>query len=382
MLKGSYRFRQVAILNINSTGNPTEMAAAFGVLTFDGAGNYTIVGTYYDTTISGGAQQAIPAGSGSTYGIGANGLGYVVSPIAGIILGSTDPIYGSVSQGVFAGSDTETGQVNDIFVAIPVSTPPTNATFKTAYSVGLLDFTGGVGAAAKNALFNLTPNGAGGFGTITLTGQAANQSAASITQTVTGATYNFGGTSGDPSNATLNIPAPSGVTVINALFVNAKSMYVSSDGNFVLGWTAGGYDIFFGIGALTSPVTSALYSGTYYIAGLDYFPGFGPDSFYGSSLAFTVAGSASEIVHQRLELFGDGAYDSVNDDYTPLNSNGTSNGPDATFGYQYIFGDSGKAFVAIGTSDSGSYSLVVGTQAGPFSGSWSPRQPYRRGERG
>ncbi len=368
MLKGAYRFRQVAILNINSTtGSPSEIATAFGVITFDGAGNYTIAGTYQDPTVSNGAPQAFPAASGATYAIGNNGLGYVVSPVAGVILGATDGIFGSVAQGVFTGSDTETGEVNDIFIAIPVSTAPTNASFKTAYSVGLLDFTGGVGAAVKNALFNLTPNGAGGLGTITLTGQAANQSAATITQTVTGATYNFGGTSGDPSNATLNIPLPSGVTLTNALFVNAKSMYVSSDGNFVLGWTPGGSDVFFGVSALTAPATNALYQGTYYLAGLDYYPGYGPDSYYGSALS--AAGNGTEIVHQRLELFGDYAYDSVNDDSTQLSSNGTTATPDGTFGYQYAFGDGGKAFVAIGTDISGSFSLVVGTQAPVLTGS-------------
>src|SRR5580698_6673708 len=58
MLKGNYRFRQVAVLNEDTNGNPTEVATAFGVMTFDGAGNYTITGTVVDNTISRGAQPA------------------------------------------------------------------------------------------------------------------------------------------------------------------------------------------------------------------------------------------------------------------------------------------------------------------------------------
>ena len=70
-------------------------------------------------------------------------------------------------------------------------------------------------------------------------------------------------------NANLTIPLPSGTTLINALFTNNKSMYVSSDGNFVLGWTVGGFDIFFGVSALTSPATNATFQGTYYTSALE-----------------------------------------------------------------------------------------------------------------
>jgi uncharacterized protein (TIGR03437 family) len=375
LLKGNYRFRQVAVLNEDTNGNPTEVATAFGVISFAGNGTYTVLAgsTYQDNTISNGAPQPFPTTFTSQsvpYAIGGNGLGYVVSPIAAIVLGSEDLIYGSVAQGIFAGGDTESGAVADIFIAIPVSTSPTNATFTTSYSVGLLDFTGASNAALKNALFNLNPNGKGGFGTITLNGQANNLSATTVTQTVTGATYNFGGTSGDPSNATLNIPLASGVTAPNALFVNGKSMYVSSDGNFVLGWTPGGYDIFFGVSALTTPATNSTYAGTYFTSALEDIPAYSSDNYYGSNLAFVSPNSGSEIVHQRLNYPQYGGYDDaidyVTDDATTLNSNGATSTPDYN-GYLYAFGDGGKAFVAIGTD--GFFSLVVGTQAPSFSGS-------------
>ena len=48
-----------------------------------------------------------------------------------------------------------------------------------------------------------------------------------------------------------------------------------------------------------------------------------------------------------------------------------------TNGYQYAFGDGGKAFVAIGTDISGLFSLVVGTQAPAAHRIGGLPQPYR-----
>jgi len=364
MLKGAYRFRQVAVLNINTTtGAPSEICAAFGVITFDGVGSFTIQGGFVDNTISGGAPQNFPANLTGSYAIGSNGTGLLTSPM-NVVLGntsSTNLVSGAVAQGVFTGSDTEDGYVDDIFIAIPVSTPPTNSTFTQAYTAGVLDFTGASSAAMKNALFNITPNGSGGLGTITLTGQAANQSAATITQTVTGATYNFAA----DGNASMTIPLPAGTTTVNALFTGSKSMYVSSDGNFVLGWTNSGFDIFFGVSTLKASASNSTFQGTYYLSSLEDTPsGNGVDSYYGSILS--AAGNGSEILHHRLEYFGFYSYDYVSDDATNLGSNGMTTTPDY-FGYQYAFGDSGKAFVAIGTG--GVFSLVVGTKAPVFTGS-------------
>ena len=364
MLKGAYRFRQVAVLNINTTtGAPSEICAAFGVITFDGVGSFTIQGGFVDNTISGGAPQNFPANLTGSYAIGSNGTGLLTSPM-NVVLGntsSTNLVSGAVAQGVFTGSDTEDGYVDDIFIAIPVSTPPTNSTFTQAYTAGVLDFTGASSAAMKNALFNITPNGSGGLGTITLTGQAANQSAATITQTVTGATYNFAA----DGNASMTIPLPAGTTTVNALFTGSKSMYVSSDGNFVLGWTNSGFDIFFGVSTLKASASNSTFQGTYYLSSLEDTPtGNGVDSYYGSILS--AAGNGNEILHHRLEYFGFYSYDYVSDDATNLGSNGMTTTPDY-FGYQYAFGDSGKAFVAIGTG--GVFSLVVGTKAPVFTGS-------------
>jgi uncharacterized protein (TIGR03437 family) len=358
LLKGSFRFRHVAVQNVDENFNPSEVTASFGSITFDGAGNYTITGSTVDNTVSNGAPQPL-SGTG-TYAIGANGAGYVANPLF-----PTDPndyVYGAVAQGVYTGSSTEAfGDgfiLNDVFVAIPVGSAPTNASFTSPYQTGLLDFTGGGSTAINNALFELIPNGKGGFGAITLNGQASNQIANTLTQTITGATYNFNA----DGSATLTIPLPTGEIAMNALFTGSKTMFESADGNFILGWTAGGYDIFFGVKGLTITGTNSLSQGLYFTAAVeDSF--FGTDSFYGA-ISNSGDSAGDGVVHERLNVPEQFAFDFGTDDQIELNADGTT-GVDLN-GYQYIFGDGGQAFVAIGTN--GNYSLVVGLHAPPFSG--------------
>jgi uncharacterized protein (TIGR03437 family) len=359
MLKGSYRFRHVAVLNVDSNFNPIEIEATYGTITFDGAGNYAIAATTIDNTVSNGAAQ--PLNENGTYAIGSNGAGYVSNPLL-----PTEPsvyIYGAVAQGVYTGSSTESEQggflVNDIFVAIPVGSAPTNASFTSAYQTGLLDFTGASSAAINNALFELSPNGQGHLGTISINGQASDLNS-TVSQSVTGATYNFNG----DGSATLTIPLPSGVNSANALFTGTKTIFPSADGNFILGWTATGYDIFIGVKALTSTATNSTSAGLYFTAALENSPGFaGTDSFYGA-ITNTGDSAGDAIVHERVNSLAALAFDFGTDDLINLNPDGTT--PTDLNGYNYIFGAGGQAFVGIGTN--GNFSLVVGMHAPSFSG--------------
>jgi uncharacterized protein (TIGR03437 family) len=366
LLKGSYIFRHVAVQNVDQNYNPTEMTASYGTITFDGAGTYSIVGTTIDNVQTNGV--ATPLNVSGVYAIGSNGSGYISNPLY-----PTDQdalVYGAVAQGVFTGSSTESEQdgniFNDIFVAVPAATTAlTNASFTAQYQTGLIDFTGASGAAIKNALFELSPDGKGGLGAFTLNGQASNQTNSLVlTQSVTGATYAFGSTGA----ATLTIPLPSGVTATNALLTGTRTMYMSADGNFVLGWTPTGYDIFFGVKTLGTQATNALSQGLYFTSALeDGF--FGVDSYYGgTNNSGDAAGDG--ILHERLNIPGGSSYDFGTDDQTALNANGTvgnaQNGYTDLNGYEYIFGDGGQAYVAIGTN--GNYSLLVGMHAANFSG--------------
>ena len=355
MMSGSFHFRLLEAANFDSNvGDITEAIAVSGIIAFDGAGNYTITNsTYLD---SAGVQQTISASG--TYEIGANGWGEIVNPISST---PPDSIHGAYAQGIFIGSSTE-GYVTNTFIAIPVSPVLTNSTFTGSYQAGLLDFPSGSSADLKNALFEITPNGQGTFGSIALSGQAENQNVLTVNQTVTGATYTFG----SDGSVQMTIPTPSGISSTNALFSGSRTMYVSADGNFILGYTPSGYDIFFGMKATGAPSPNA-YKGLYYLSALE--DGFGDplgyiDGFYGSLVSDGNSPSPDQIVHERLFSVFYYPEDFEVDDYTTL----TTNGDASDFnGYNYAFGDNGNAFVAIGTG--GYFSLVAGVHANTFTGS-------------
>ena len=358
LLKGTYNFRHLAVQNVDELGDPTEITAIFGTIAFDGNGNYSMNAMTVDNTVSGGSPQ--PLSLNGVYAIGSSGSGYITNEI--YPSDSNALIYGAVAQGVFSGSSTESETdnniFNDIFIALPAGSP-TNAGFTSSYQTGVLDFTGAGSTAIKNALFELSPNGQGAFGPITLNGQAANQSATSLTQTVNGATYNF-----SSGIATLTIPLPTGVNSTNALFTGSKTLVESADGNFILGWTAGGYDIFFGVKALAAPATNAISEGLYFTTALEDAPNYsGTDSYYGSTND-TGDANGDSIVHERLNTTSELSIDYGSDDQIPLIANGSA-GPDY-LDYDYLFGDGGQAFVAIGTY--GLFSLQVGLHAPAFSG--------------
>lgn len=330
------------------------------MIVFDGAGNYTVTATTLDNITTSGVSQ--PLAVSGRYAISSSGAGSITNPLNESDVNAN--IYGAVSQGVFAGSSARSQNdattLNDIFVAIPAGTSSSNASFMSPYQVGLLDFPGADSTSIKNALFELSPDGKGGFGTITPNGQEANQGGSNVTQSVLGATYNFN----SDGSATLAIPLPTGST--NALFTGSKTMFQSADGNFILGWTPGGYDIFFGVKALAVTGTNNLSSGLFFTAALEDSPtGLGTDSYYGgTNNSGDAAGDG--IVQQRLNAAGASSEDYESDDQIVLNADGTT-GPSADYlGYQYIFGDAGQAFVAVGTY--GSYSLVIGLHAATFSG--------------
>jgi len=359
LLNKGFRFRHLAIVKVDAGQNPIEIKASYGTITFNGAGQYSITGTTVDNAVSGAAPQALNVSG--TYAIGANGLGYVANP-----LNPTDPnvyVYGAVAQGVYVGSSTESQgdgtTMNDIFIAIPAGSPPTNASFTSPYQTGLLDFTGGGSTAIENALFELTPNGQGGFGVINLNGQAANQSG-SLSQTISGATYNFN----NDGSATLTIPLPAGVDSTDALFTGSKTIFESADGNFILGWTASGYDVFFGVKALTITGTNSVSAGLYFTVALEDSPtGNGTDSYYGGT-DNTGDSAGDGIVHQRVNTPVQLSIDYGTDDQIVLKADGSTS---VDFnGYQYLFGDGAMAFVAMGTN--GNFSLQLGVHAPAFSG--------------
>ncbi len=391
LLKGTYNFRHLAATALDSNGNPTEVTATSGVINFDGKGNYSLAGSYVDNTIAKGAPQNInviscaagkaPCGN---YAIGGNGLGFIANPLApGDV---SNVIRGAVAQGVFAGSDTEGSRLGclanpsnncsdfDVFVAIPTGSLASNASLTATYQMAVLDFAGGDSATINNAIGNLSPDGKGGIGTMFLTGQASNQaSAGSLQQYVTGATYQVNG----DSSVTLTLQAPVGVAAADSLFLGTRTMFVSADGNFVLGWNPSGFDIFVGIQVPAQPATQSNTQGLYFIGGLEDSPaGAGVDSFYGS-ISGSGDSNGDAIVHQRLKSPWFFPYDYVSDDQILLNAGNV--GSDYN-GYQYAFGPNGAALRR--HRQSGALQSDRGIAGSQFQQAGSFSESDRRGERG
>jgi len=168
------------------------------------------------------------------------------------------------------------------------------------------------------------------------------------------------------------------VSSAQQLFTGSRVMYVSADGKYVLGWNPNGFDIFFGVQALTTAPTNSLFKGLYYTAAMGDSPpvggqvdcssSFGTSSFWGGTSA---DGIGDEIEHQRLfypicplsQSNGSPApTDFGTDDYTQFSSSQPT--PD-DLGNLIALGAGGSGFVSISdpSANPGTFSLAMGVQA-------------------
>lgn len=353
MLQGNYYFRQV-VYSTDSNGNITRATALYGTLAFDGNGHYTVNAQEADSQTSGGQPGPFTA-SGQTlaYAIGSNGLGYLDNPLF-----SGEQVVGLVGRGLFVGSSTE-GQVNDVFWAVQAgSSPVTNATLTGSYWVGYMNLPAGdPTSGTTDAFFQMNANGNGGLtGTINATGYVGTSSN-STSQSISNATYSFTNGTG-----TLAFPAS------GALISGNKVIYVSPDGNFVIGGSPNGYDLFAAVRSATGSLGGSSFKGLYAISGTDEdLSGSSGvlgslDTYYGS---LSATGAGTIIRHDRLAPFDASAYNYTFDDYyTNFNSNGSYH--DDLTGFQYAVGANGIGFVGVGD---GPYpGIVFGVQAPAYSG--------------
>jgi uncharacterized protein (TIGR03437 family) len=348
---GSYVFREFD-MSISQMAASAPTYALSGTIVFNsGSGSYTVTGTKTTRTLT--TIQTVPFSASNSWSCGQGRIS-ITDPLSGV-----ETIAGVVSQGVIVASAPDPllpGSDLNIFIAIPMGSL-NNASFTSDYQTAVLDFSGEI----KNAFFTVSPDGKGGLGTITLNGQETNAPgfvAVKVTQSVSGASYSFNG----DGSATLTVPT-------NPLFTGTKTVFASPDGNFILGWTPGGLDIFFGVKALAAGTgTNGISQGIYFTAGFDVAgmlqkrPLASPDFYFGT---YSMTGDANgdALVQQvtNLPLGGVTAitWDFATDDQIVVNPDGTA-GPDA-LGYSYAFGAGGNGFVAIGTQ--GIFGLVVGVRA-------------------
>ncbi len=129
-LQGQYLFRYVNFFN-DTSGNLTESCSLSGVITFDGAGNYTTSNTQLFDSAGTGTGSCAPLGGG-TYGVQSNGIAQFDNPLYSATL------FGTFSLPVVIASSTE-DYYFDLFIAVQAPSTASNGTFSGNYTVGILD---------------------------------------------------------------------------------------------------------------------------------------------------------------------------------------------------------------------------------------------------
>ena len=156
-------------------------------------------------------------------------------------------LFGGVGVGGVVSATSTDNYCLDMFVAIPQGSGVSNGTLSGNYSVGGMEYASGSLNVTRNVLFNMTADGKGGLGNITVNGSSQGLSDKSTTQTLAGATYSLNAN----GSGTMTLPVPTGVTTAaSQLITGAKNLYVSPDGSFFVSGSATGWDIQIGVKAL------------------------------------------------------------------------------------------------------------------------------------
>lgn len=305
LLDGEYNFRQVVYISGDLSGNFNRRLALSGTLHFDGAGTYALNGTLVDSNAAGASAYSF----NGTYAIGAGGHGWISSPLSEGVR-----IEGSVAQGVFIGSSTDSGY-NDLFLAALAPQGDVSAAM-IAGSYRLASFdapTASIGQV-RSAWMSMEADGAGGTGgAIQVEGYFGNSPSTPVAQSVSGTQYTLSAAGGQ-------ITFPEAPLLTAQLISGTKTIYAAHGGDLLFGGSPNGFDLLIGIrvGQSNGP-----FSGLYFEGGLyEQLSARGGrmDSYYGAFVPVASADSSHLILgHQRINspLIGQ-AYDfTYRDDYTP-----------------------------------------------------------------
>lgn len=347
MVSGQYLFRYVTFFN-DTNGNLTESCSLSGTMVFDGVSRYTISNAQlFDSggTTGGGSCSSL---GGGTYGVQPNGIAQLDNPLFATTL------FGTFSQPVLTASSTE-DDYYDLFIAVQAPAASfSNSSLSGAFTVGAMDLTNQEAALEQEGYFTLNADGNGNIAAFTVNGTATTLNSGNMTQqNVAASTYALSGTAG----GTVTFPGTEGDPSL--IVGGAKALYVSADGNWLVGGSTTGADIFFGFRAPSGTSSNTMLSGTYFMAGMEDYLGNSPnflDCFYGS---INTAGDGNLIWHQRFE----DVVDIVTYDYTfnaaiTVGANGSYYDGSV---YTYLAGANGTAMMLIGSNQQ--FSLIVGVRA-------------------
>jgi uncharacterized protein (TIGR03437 family) len=365
MLAGAYNFRQVLLVVGDGFGDINNANTVYGTITFDGLqdasgnGHYTLNSSLFQSSV--GVLQSYSITG--TYRISASGLGFLSNTLnTGV---ASPKIWGTVSQGgIFIGSSTE-DTVNDMFVAAKApSTAPNAAGFNGSYTIVEMNYPSLDPTQARDAMFQINPNGAGSLGALNVSGYIGGLNT-NIVQSIPVATYSF--------NANGLGTLVYGGTLTNAnLVAGSWLFYMSPDKRFIFGGSIAGFDLF--VGVLNPATTTAppnLLSGLYYQAGLDEDLTLSGSGFANMESDFGAfqATAGTIIGHQRLlNSFNPNvvynAFDYTYSDTFSVNPDGTM---DDRFGQHHAVASGGDIRVGIGTGVIPGISVAL--RAPVFSGS-------------
>lgn len=354
MLNGPYFVRELALI-LNTSGVLTEAFTVSGTITFDGNGNYAFTGQTLDSNV--GVPQA--ASFSGLYAVQSNGLAQVQS-----LLDSGQYVFGAVTQSVFSGSSTESSQLQDVFIAIPANPTAANSSLVGSFTVGTLEFLLSDGTP-RDSYFTLKADGQGRFSPITVNGSAADMGDKLTTQKISGATYSFS----NGGNGAANFPAAVSGGAQNQLFTGSKLLYISADGNIILGGGSNTFDIFVGVRPTSFPANNETFQGTYFLAGLeDIAPDVstGANTINASSGSVVAIGNGAAISHLRINSISS----STTQIYDYTFSFGYDVATDGTIDqdfFHYALGLNGQAVIVVGKGSE--YELMFGAQAPSYSGS-------------
>jgi uncharacterized protein (TIGR03437 family) len=347
-VQGAYFVRQVAM-----SESPTNYAySAQGIATFDGKGNFSFQGTSINTA-NGATTTAQNLTLTGTYYVTSGGIFSMTS-----LIDTAETVFGGFASNIIVTSSTESSYY-DLLVGIPVSQTVSNGTLNGNYRFVSIDFLNGQYGSVRNGTFTAAANGQGSLGNLSITGQAANLTTATTTQSISGATYTLS------SNGSGTLTLPTSGSATSQLITGNKTLYTTSDGSLVLGGSANGYDMILGVKALTGSASAATFQGLYFTGGLEL-DNTGGDlanssQLQGYSGSIKADGKGTYISDNRFNLDGSGAYDQT---LASPNSIPTASGLLDVQTAQYYFGANGQIFV--GTGQKGNYEIDLAVRAPNF----------------
>jgi uncharacterized protein (TIGR03437 family) len=301
-LNGKYFFVQLLISVDASSGLPTNVSNLGGSITFNGGGLYT-----YSGSLGTNAAAAGSVSGGASYSVSADGSVVFTNPI------HTDlTVTGRLSADgeVILGSTTENtgGNTGDLFVAVKApSAAVSNAALNGTYYGSTMALPNGTIQSLSSSFVYLVANGTGQFTSAAVNGHEADQFDKNGIQTLSNTSYAM--------NADGTGTANFGSAVSSTLLNGTKSIFLSADGNYILGYStaSGARDIFLATKSFSSSASNTSFKGRYWIAELDYDNS--QHNLSSASGAFVANGSQSILLSERLNggfNFSSVYYDLIN----------------------------------------------------------------------